>query len=72
MGLRKENLFTQAARISRKMTSIALKCSPSKALLDDLENAIDKLDLDVDNSIIKVQEKANELPQFHLTVLQIH
>jgi hypothetical protein len=34
----------------------------SKELLDDLDNAIDKLNLDADNSIIKVQEKANELP----------
>ena len=60
-GLEKENLTTQVARISRKATSIALKCSLSKELLDDLENAIDKLDLDADNSILKVQEKDNEV-----------
>jgi hypothetical protein len=61
-GTENENLTTQAARISRKATSIALKCSLSKELLDDLEKAIDKLDLDADNSICKVQEKANEVP----------
>jgi hypothetical protein len=61
-GIEKENLTTQVACISRKATSIALKCSLSKELLDDLENAIDKLDLDVDNSILKVQEKDNEVP----------
>jgi hypothetical protein len=60
-GIEKENLTTQDACISRKATSIALKCSLSKELLDDLENAIDKLDLDADNSILKVQEKDNEV-----------
>jgi hypothetical protein len=55
-------LTAQAARISRKATSIALKCSLSKELLDDLEKAIDKLDLEADNSISKVQEKTNEVP----------
>ena len=39
----KESLNTRAARISRKATSLALKCSLSKELLDDLENALDKL-----------------------------
>jgi hypothetical protein len=34
----------------------------SKELFDDLENAIDKLDLDADNSIMKLQEKDNEVP----------
>ena len=53
---------TQAARISRKATSVALKCSKSKKLLDDLEKAIDKLDLEADNSLSKMQEKSNEVP----------
>jgi hypothetical protein len=61
-GAKKENLTAQAARISRKATSIALKCSLSKELLDDLEKAIDKLDLEADNSISKLQEKTNEVP----------
>ena len=56
------NLKTQAARISRKATSVALKCSTVKKLLDDLEKAIDKLDLEVDNSLSKLKEKSNEVP----------
>jgi hypothetical protein len=60
-GAEKENLTTQAACISRKATSIALKCSVSKELLDALEKAIDKLDLEADDGISKVQEKANEV-----------
>ena len=58
----KESLNTRAARISRKATSLALKCSLSKELLDDLENAIDMLDLKADNSISKMQEKDDEVP----------
>ena len=58
----KESLNTHAARISRKATSLALKCSFSKELLDDLDNAIDKLDLEADNSISKMQEKDDEVP----------
>jgi len=38
-------------RISRNATSIALKCSFSKDLLDDLERAIDKLGQEADNSL---------------------
>jgi hypothetical protein len=60
-GTQKENLSTQAARISRKATFVALKSSLSKELLDDLEKAIDKLHLDVDNSLSKLQEKSNEV-----------
>jgi hypothetical protein len=60
--LRMKNLLTQAARISRKATSIALKCSLSKQLLDDLEKAIEKLNLEADNLIIQVQEKAKKVP----------
>jgi hypothetical protein len=62
-GVEKENLTTQVACISRKATSIALKCSVSKELLDALEKAIDKLDLEADDGISKVQEKANKV--FH-------
>lgn len=61
-GTEKESSKTHAARISRKATSVALKCSPSKELLDELEKAIDKLDLEADISISKMQEKANEVP----------
>lgn len=41
----------QAARISRKDTSVALKRSISKQLLDDYEKAIDKLDREADDAI---------------------
>jgi hypothetical protein len=60
-GTQKENLSTQATSISRKATSVALKSSLSKELLDDLEKSIDKLHLDVDNSLSKLQEKSNEV-----------
>ena len=52
---------THAARISRKATSLALKCSVSKELLVQLEKAIDNLDLEADNSLSKVQEKSDEV-----------
>ncbi|KAL6650070.1 hypothetical protein ACP70R_014294 [Stipagrostis hirtigluma subsp. patula] len=38
------------------------QCSLSKELLDDLEKAIDKLDLEADNSLSKLHEKSNEAP----------
>jgi hypothetical protein len=38
-----------------------LKCSLSKEL-DDLEKAIDKLDLEADISVSKIEEKASEIP----------
>jgi hypothetical protein len=47
----KETLQTRAARISRKATSIALKCSVSEELLIELEKAIDMLDLEADESL---------------------
>ncbi|WVZ99054.1 hypothetical protein U9M48_044408, partial [Paspalum notatum var. saurae] len=55
-----ETLKTHAARLSRKATSLALKCSVSKPLLDDLEKTLDKLDLEADDSLNKMQE--NEVP----------
>jgi hypothetical protein len=57
-----ENLNTQGARISQKVTPVARKCSVSKELLDDLEKTIDKLDLKADNSLSKVQEKNSGVP----------
>jgi hypothetical protein len=59
-GMQKENLSTQVARISRNETFVALKCSLPKDL-DDLEKAIDKLDLEAGNSLSKVQEKLSEV-----------
>ncbi|WVZ50704.1 LOW QUALITY PROTEIN: hypothetical protein U9M48_001936 [Paspalum notatum var. saurae] len=48
------------ARLSRRATSLALKCSVSKPLLHDLEKAFDKLELEADDSLGKMQE--NEVP----------
>ncbi|WVZ62367.1 hypothetical protein U9M48_012125 [Paspalum notatum var. saurae] len=59
-GSEKENLKAHAARLSRMATSLALKCSVSKPLLDDLEKALHKLDLEADDSLSKMQE--NEAP----------
>src|SRR5688572_13837181 len=53
-GYEEESLKTHTARISRKATSIALKCSKSKELRDLLEEAMDKLDLDADNCLSKM------------------
>ena len=61
-GSEMESLQTHAAHISQKATSVALKCSLSKELLDDLEKAIDKLDSEADNSLSKMQEQSNEVP----------
>ncbi|KAM0890258.1 hypothetical protein ACQ4PT_027095 [Festuca glaucescens] len=46
-----ETLQTCAARISRKATAVALKCSVSEELLVELEKAIDMLDLEADESL---------------------
>jgi hypothetical protein len=61
-GSENESLKTHAARIARKATSIALKCSLYKELLVDLENAMDKLDMEADNSLSKIQDQDNEVP----------
>jgi hypothetical protein len=53
-------LKSYAARLSRMATSLALKCSVSKPLLDDLEKALQKLDLEADNSLINMRE--NDVP----------
>jgi hypothetical protein len=51
-----ENLRAHAARLSRMATSLALKCSGSKQLLDDLEKALRKLELEADDSLSKIRE----------------
>jgi hypothetical protein len=61
-GSEQESLKTKAARISRKATSVALKCSQSNELLEYLEKAIAKLDLEADNFVSKMQENVNEVP----------
>jgi hypothetical protein len=46
-----ENLKAYAACPSRMAASLALKCSVSKPLLDDLEKSLQKLDLEADDSL---------------------
>jgi hypothetical protein len=52
----KENSKAHAARLSRMATSLALKCSVSIPLLDELEKALHKLELEADDSLRKMQE----------------
>ncbi|XP_066319597.1 protein FAR1-RELATED SEQUENCE 9-like [Miscanthus floridulus] len=54
-----ETLKMQAAHISRKATSVALKRSISKELLDEYEKAIDKLDREADEAISQRSEKVS-------------
>ncbi|WVZ64636.1 hypothetical protein U9M48_014130 [Paspalum notatum var. saurae] len=58
-----ETLKTRAAHISRKATSVALKCSGSKELLDNLEKAISKLDLEADNALSQRPAKSSGVSQ---------
>lgn len=58
--IEKESSKTQAAHVSWMTTSIALKCLPSKELLDYLEKGIQKLDLEVDILRSKLDEKSKE------------
>jgi hypothetical protein len=46
-----ENLKAYAARLSQMATSLTLKCSVSKPLLDNLEKSLHKLDLETDESL---------------------
>lgn len=60
----KETLQTRAARIARKATSTAMKCSVSEELLAKLEEAIDKLDLKADDLLSKKRRaKHDNIPQ---------
>jgi len=61
-GSEEEDLKARAALISRKATTIALKCSVSRELLDDFQKAIEKLDQQADTSLSKMQEESNEVP----------
>ena len=62
LGTEEESLKTHAARVSRKATSVALKCTRSKELLIDFEKVIDKFDVQADNSLSKMEKKSNEVP----------
>jgi hypothetical protein len=56
-----ENMKAHAARLSRKAISLALKSSVSEPLLDELEKALDKLDLEADDSLSKMRENEGPL-----------
>jgi hypothetical protein len=56
-----ENMKAHVARLSQKATSLALKSSVSKPLLDELEKALDKLDLEADDSLSKMRENEGPL-----------
>ena len=56
-----KDLKTQAALISRHATSLALKCSPSKQLLDRLQKALHSLNLEADTYLSEMHEKSNEV-----------
>lgn len=58
-----ETSKAQAALIARKATSIALKCSVSKELLDNLERKIDQLDLEADTTLNQRLGKSCGVPQ---------
>jgi hypothetical protein len=64
-----ENLKSYAARLSRMVMSLALKCSVLKPLLDDLEKALQKLDLKEDNSLSNMRE--NDVPVVLIDLLWI-
>ena len=55
------DLKTQATLISRQATSLALKCSPSKQLLDKLQKALHSLNLEADTYLSEMHEKSNEV-----------
>jgi hypothetical protein len=57
------NQNTSCRHLSHKATSIALKCSVSKEILDDLERSIDKLDIEAENSLSQRATTHCELPQ---------
>jgi hypothetical protein len=56
-----ENLKTLATFISRQATSLVLKCSPSKQLLDKLQKALHSLNLGPDIYLSEMHEKSNEV-----------
>lgn len=61
-AIEKGDLKTRATRISRQAISIALRCSTSSKLLDIMEKAMAKLDLDVDAVERNMKDKSDEVP----------
>jgi hypothetical protein len=61
-GTEKGDLKTQATLISQQATSLALKCSPLKELLDKLQKVIHNLNLEADTYLSEMHEKFQEVP----------
>ncbi|XP_020406271.2 uncharacterized protein [Zea mays] len=61
-GTEEGDLKTQAALISRQATTLALKCSSSKELLDKLQKAMYDFNLEADTYLSEMHEKSNEIP----------
>lgn len=51
-----------ACTISQKATSLALKCSLLKELVDNMEKGLDKLDSEADIAMSKLKEKSDDVP----------
>jgi hypothetical protein len=65
-----ETLKAHAARLSRKATSLALKCSVSRPLLDYLEKALEKLEMESDASLSNLRE--NDVPMASLSSSRVN
>jgi hypothetical protein len=60
-GSEEGDLNAQAALISRQATSLALKCSSSKELLDKIQKAMHYLNLEADTYLSERHEKSKEI-----------
>ena len=61
-GTEEGDLKTQEALVSRQATSLPLKCSSSKELLDKLQKAMHDKNPEADNYLSEMHEKFNESP----------
>jgi hypothetical protein len=61
-GSEEGDLNAQAALVSRRVTSLALKCSSSKELLDKIQKALHDLNQEADTYLSERHEKSNEIP----------
>jgi hypothetical protein len=60
-GSEEGDLNAQAALVSRQATSLALKCSSSKELLDKIQKAMHDLNLEADTYLSERHEKSKEI-----------
>jgi hypothetical protein len=60
-GSEERDLNAQATLVSRQATSLALKCSSSKELLDKIQKAMHDLNLEADTYLSERPEKSNEI-----------